>query len=94
MQSTEREKYGGGTRHFLAGHESDSARHIMFAHPFYAPCPREALDMEKQALGRINRTGQLASFLILWRIVTEGTLEQELHEQHAGEAPLKRHRHE
>jgi hypothetical protein len=50
--------------------------------------------MEKQALGRINRTGQLASFLILWRIVTEGTLEQELHEQHAGEAPLKRHRHE
>jgi hypothetical protein len=46
--------------------------------------------MEKQALGRINRIGQEATSLVLWRVVTEGTIEQELHE--AVEAPAKRRR--
>ena len=67
-------------------------RHIMLAHPFDAPSRREAEDMEKQALGRINRIGQEASSLVLWRIVTEGTIEQELHERAGEESPAKRSR--
>jgi hypothetical protein len=36
--------------------------------------------MEKQALGRINRVGQEATSLVMWRVVTENTIEQELRE--------------
>jgi len=34
--------------------------------------------MEQQALGRINRIGQQASSLMLWRVVTEDTIEAQL----------------
>jgi hypothetical protein len=57
------------------------ARHIMLAHPFDALSREEAADMEKQALGRINRIGQTAASLVLWRVITEGTIEEELYEQ-------------
>jgi len=53
----------------------------MLAHPFDALSREEAADMEKQALGRINRIGQTAASLMLWRVITEGTIEQELYEQ-------------
>ena len=66
-------------------------RHIMLAHPFEAQSRKEAEDMEKQALGRINRIGQDATSLVLWRVVTEGTIEQELHEA-VEEPPTKRRR--
>lgn len=46
--------------------------------------------MEEQALGRINRIGQEATSLVLWRVVTEGTIEQELHE--AVEEPATKRR--
>jgi hypothetical protein len=62
----------------------------MLAHPFYAQSREEAEDMEKQALGRINRIGQEATSLVLWRVVTEGTIEQELHE--AVDAPATKRR--
>lgn len=53
----------------------------MLAHPFDARSREDAVDMEKQALGRINRNGQTAASLVLWRVMTEGTIEQELYEQ-------------
>jgi hypothetical protein len=53
----------------------------MLAHPFHASSAKETEDMEKQALGRINRIGQTAESIILWRVVTANTIEQELHEQ-------------
>lgn len=56
----------------------------MFAHPFDGPA---RLEMEKQALGRINRIGQKATSLVLWRVVTEGTIEEEIYEK-AGEEPM------
>jgi hypothetical protein len=62
----------------------------MLAHPFEAQSRKEAEDMEKQALGRINRIGQEATSLVLWRVVTEGTIEQELHE--AVEEPATKRR--
>lgn len=63
----------------------------MFAHPFDAPC-KEAEAMEKQALGRINRIGQQAASLVLWRVVTEDTIEQEIQEQRDREHAAKRAR--
>jgi len=66
----------------------------MLAHPFDAPSRREAEDMEKQALGRINRIGQEATSLVMWRMVTAGTVEQELHERGETEAPTKRRKKE
>ena len=57
------------------------ARHVMLAHPFWAETHEEAEAMERQALGRINRIGQLASSLMLWRVVTEETVEEELHKE-------------
>ena len=50
----------------------------MMAHPFWAPSREEAEAMEQQALGRINRIGQQASSLMLWRVVTEDTIEAQL----------------
>ena len=47
--------------------------------------------MEQQALGRINRIGQPAESLVLWRVITEDTIEQELHEAMEGPV-IKRHR--
>lgn len=35
--------------------------------------------MERQALGRINRIGQVASSVVVWRLVTRGTIEEEMH---------------
>ena len=64
----------------------------MLAHPFDAPSRMEAADMEKQALGRINRIGQEAKSLVLWRVVTESTVEEELHEQGAAEEPVNKRR--
>lgn len=46
--------------------------------------------MEEQALGRINRIGQEATSLVMWRVVTEGTIEQDLHE--TVEEPAKKRR--
>lgn len=62
----------------------------MLAHPFEAQSRKEAEDMENQALGRINRIGQEATSLVLWRVVTENTIEQELHE--AVEMPAMKRR--
>jgi len=62
----------------------------MLAHPFKAQSRKEAKDMEEQALGRINRIGQEATSLVMWRVVTEGTIEQDLHE--AMEEPAKKRR--
>jgi len=51
----------------------------MMAHPFWASSREEAAAMEQQALGRINRIGQQASSLMLWRVVTEDTIEAQLY---------------
>ena len=66
-------------------------RHIMLAHPFDALSHKEAEAMEQQALGRINRIGQPAESLVLWRVITEDTIEQELHEAMEGPV-IKRQR--
>ena len=50
----------------------------MMAHPFWASTREEAKAMEQQALGRINRIGQQASSLMLWRVGTEDTIEAQL----------------
>ena len=50
----------------------------MLVHPFDTTSAQEAYEMERQAIGRINRIGQQASSVMVWRVVTENTLEQEL----------------
>ena len=55
-------------------------RHLILLHPFYARSVEEALVTERQALGRINRIGQVASSVVVWRLVTRGTIEEEMHE--------------
>jgi hypothetical protein len=62
----------------------------MLAHPFHAPSAKEADDMEKQAVGRINRVGQQASSLVLWRVVTEQTIEEELYQKRLAEMEQQR----
>ena len=64
----------------------------MLAHPFHAQSSKEAEEMEMQAMGRINRIGQKAASLMIWRVMTEGTIEQELYEHHGQEPPVKRRR--
>jgi hypothetical protein len=51
----------------------------MMLHPFYAMSTEEALDMERQALGRINRIGQKASSVVVWRVVTSDTVEEKIY---------------
>ena len=60
-------------------------------HPFYATTPDEAMDMERQALGRIDRIGQKASSVVVWRVVTAGTVEETIYSE-ACKASRKRPR--
>jgi SNF2-related domain/Ring finger domain len=57
------------------------ARHLMMLHPFHAETTEEALDMERQALGRINRIGQTAASVIVWRVVTSETVEEQIYSE-------------
>lgn len=70
------------------------ARHLMLLHPFHASSAEEALDMERQALGRINRMGQRAASVIVWRVVTSETVEEKIYGEARRAASRKRPREE
>ena len=53
----------------------------MFAQPMLAATKEEASDLENQAIGRINRTGQKSDTLKIWRIITKDSIEETMLER-------------
>lgn len=56
------------------------ANHCLIVHPMFAETPEQARANEKQAVGRIVRTGQMNPCHI-YRFVTANTIEEELSQQ-------------
>lgn len=51
-----------------------AASQVMFVHPMLANSVEEADDLERQAIGRVNRLGQ-KKIIKIWRVITKDTIE-------------------
>jgi len=67
-----------------SGTNLTAANHVLIVHPMEAATRDEAVAFEMQAIGRVRRPGQQRKIHI-WRFVTEGTVEQDITEEHQNE---------
>lgn len=61
-----------------SGTNLTAANHVFLVHPMAAETPQRAAAFEQQAIGRVRRLGQMRTVNI-WRFVTQGTVEEDLH---------------
>lgn len=61
-----------------SGTNLTAANHVFLVHPMAAGTPQRAAAFEQQAIGRVRRLGQKRTVTV-WRFVTQGTVEEELH---------------
>jgi len=73
-----------------SGTNLTASNHVIIVHPMEAATREEAVAFEMQAVGRVRRPGQLRKIHI-WRFVTEGTVEQEITEEHRKELWERQH---
>lgn len=107
------QKRGDGSRVLLlsleqsaSGTNLTAANHVFLVHPMAAGTPQRAAAFEQQAIGRVRRLGQRRTVTI-WRFVTRGTVEEDLHNRlnpwrarashgsaaNVGGLAVRRHRH-